>query len=250
MPRARRLVSAAVVAAFTVTGLGACRSEPDVAAYLPSGAITVDQVQSVYDDARDKLTAQAAATAAQQGGDAARPVTMPITGRDVLNTMVSRRVLGEVAKKHNVTVPGQLPLDQYAQRLGLPSDARYVRTYVEVQGLLYNLTQKVQPANPSDDDVREVFRRLQATGAMQPGLTAEQFSSGISPEAKQTLASAVAVRNEVRQRVTDSDIRVNPRYEPAQIDVYTEQGPNGKPLPLVVVDLPDASGPLPVTDVG
>ena len=174
---------------------------------------------------------------------------MPITNRDVLNTMVSREVLGEVAKTKNVTVPADLPLAEYAQRIGLPADSTFVRTYVEVQGLIFGLTQAVKPATPTDDDVRGVFERLKATGAMQAGLTAEQFSAGISAEARQTLGSAISVRNEVQAQVDKSNVRVNPRFDPAEIDVYSEQGPDGKPLPLVVVDLANSEGSVPVTDV-
>ena len=250
MQRARRLASVAVVATLAVTGLSACRSAPDVAVYFGSAAeISVADVQRVVTDARTKLTAAQQAAAAEQGGSPAAgqgAVRVPFTGPDVVSTMVSRDVVTRIARERNVALPAQLPLAEVGQSLGLPADTEYVRLYTETRLLFNQLMQNATPQQASDADVRAVFKVFEATGAMQPGLTYEQFRGQVSPEAIQTLGRAVAVRQDVQAQLDKLDVRVNPRYEPSEVAVYTEPGPNNEPLSLVSVPLAD-TGTSPVT---
>jgi hypothetical protein len=250
MQRARRLASVAVVATLAATGLSACRSAPDVAVYFGSAPeITVSEVQRVVDDARTKLTAaQQAAT--QQGGSSAAaqaPAKVPFSGSDVVSALVSRDVVTRVAQQRNVTLPAQLPLEEVGQSLGLPADAQYVRLYTETRLLFNQLMQSATPKQASDADVREVFRVFEATGAMQPGLTYEQFRAQVSPEAIQTLGRAVAVKQDVQAQLDQLHVRVNPRYGASEVAVYTEPGPDNEPLSLVAVPLGEP-GDAPVTD--
>ena len=252
MQRARRLASVAVVATLAVTGLSACRSQPDVAVYFGSTAeISVADVQRVVDDARTKLTvAQQEAEGAQQGGEPAAaqaPVRVPFTGPDVVSALVSRDVVTRIARQRNVALPATLPLAEAAQGLGLPADTEYVRLYTETRLLFNQLMQNATPQQASDADVRAVFEVFEATGAMQPGLTYEQFRSQVSPEAIQTLGRAVAVKQDVQAQLDQLKVRVNPRYGPSEVAVYTEPGPNNEPLSLVAVPLADTDG-APVTD--
>ena len=133
MQRARRFASIAVVASLAVAGLSACRSEPSVAAYVgDSGRITEARVQEVWDDARKALTeATAAQPAADAAGPAAGPAAMPISRADIAPTLVSADVLAQTAQRQNVTLPGTLPLGDYATQLRLPQSAEYVRLYAE-----------------------------------------------------------------------------------------------------------------------
>ncbi len=249
MQRARRLASVAVVATLAVTGLSACRSAPDVAVYFgPAAEFSVADVERVVNDARTKLTAAQQAAVAEQAGSpaAAQPVRVPFTGPDVVSALVSRDVVTRIARERNVALPAQLPLAEVAQSLSLPADTEYVRLYTETRLLFNQLLQNAQPQEASDADVRAVFKVFEATGAMQPGLTYEQFRGQVSPEAIQTLGRAVAVRQDVQAQLDKLDVRVNPRYEPSEVAVYTEPGPNNEPLSLVSVPLAD-TGTSPVT---
>jgi hypothetical protein len=253
MQRVRRLASVAVVATLAVTGLAACRSAQDVAVYFGSGSeISAAEVQRVYDDARTKLTAaqEAANQSGQEAGAAAEApatVQVPISGPDVVSAMVSRDVATRVAQQRNVALPAQLPLDEVAQSLGLPADTEYVRLYTEAR-LLFNLLLQNASAGPADDAaVRHVFDVFEATGAMQPGLTYEQFRSQVSPQALETLGKAGNVRNDVQAQLDELDVTVNPRYASSEIAVYTEPGPDNKPLSLVSVPLAGTNS-APVTD--
>ena len=114
-----------------------------------------------------------------------------------------------------------------------------VRLYAETRLLFNQLMQNATPQEASDADVRAVFEVFEATGAMQPGLTYEQFRTQVSPEAIQTLGRAVAVKKDVQTQLDQLDVRVNPRFEQSEIAVYTEPGPQNEPLSLVAVPLAD-----------
>ena len=250
MQRVRRLASVAVVATLAVTGLSACRSAPDVAVYFGSTAqISVAEVERVVNDARTKLTTARDAAAAEQAGSSApaQPaVQVPFTGPDVVSALVSRDVVTRIAQQQNVALPAQLPLAEVGQSLGLPADAEYVRLYTESRLLFNQLLQNATPQEASDADVRAVFKVFEATGAMQPGLTYEQFRQQVSDQAIQTLGRAVAVKQDVQAQLDKLNVRVNPRFEQSEVAVYTEPGPNNEPLSLVAVPLAD-TGTSPVT---
>ncbi len=249
MQRARRLASVVVIATLAVAGLSACRSAPDVAVYYGSvPEITVAQVERVFNDAKSKLNAAQDAAVAREGS--AEPVkapSVPITGPDVVSALVSQDVAVRLAKQRNVSLPADLPLDEVAQSLGLPADAEYVRIYAESRLLFNLLLQSTQPAAAGDEELRGVFKVFEATGAMQPGLTFEQFKGSVSPEAIETLGRATTVRKDVEAQLDQLKVRVNPRYASAEIAVYSEPGPDNKPLSLVSVPLADTDT-SPVTD--
>jgi|tagenome__1003787_1003787.scaffolds.fasta_scaffold20917552_2 hypothetical protein len=255
MQRARRLASVAVTAALAVSGLTACRSQPDVAAYLADGNISLKRVQDVYNDARDK---QAAADAAGQNSapapspaGTAAPAKLPLTGDNVLETLVSHQVLMTLAQRHNVRIPSPLPLKEYAQLLHLPPDAEYVKLYVEVEGLQFALNQGGQGGPLTDADVRDVFERAKAQNLVDPASTPQQFAAGLSAGGKKVLGTAIAVRNEVRTEIGRQGLRLNPRYHPFDIPVLTERDQQtGAAQILVAQPVGDNNASAPVTDVG
>jgi hypothetical protein len=249
MQRARRLAFVAVAACLTVGGLSACDEEPDVAIYRSAGPkTTVAEVQRIYDDARTKAEAQQASAEPQNGASAAAlaPVEVPITGPDVVDAIVSREVATRLAQANNVTLDSPLPLAEVGQTLGLPADAEYVRLYAESRLLFAKLLadENLKPVQATDADIRHVFDVFAATGAMKPGLTYEEFRSSVSDEAIQTLGRAIAIKEQTQAEVDRLGLRINPRYGSSQIAVYTEAGPDNKPLALVSVPLADADSAL------
>ena len=249
MQRARRLASVAVIATLAVTGLSACRSAPDVAVYFGSAkAFTVAYVEGIVNDARTKLTAAQDGAAAQPGAsEPARAAGVPITGPDVVSALISRGVARAIARERNVSLPADLPLDEVAQSVGLPADSQYVRIYAEGRLLFNQLMQGAKPTQAGDPELREVFDVFQATGAMQPGLTFEQFKGSVSPQAIETLGRATTVRKDVEAQLDQLRVRLNPRFESAVIPIYSEPGPDNKPLSLVSAPLAD-TGDSPVSD--
>ena len=69
----------------------------------------------------------------------------------------------------------------------------------------------------------------------------------IADRAIQTLGRATTVRNDVQAQLDQLKVRVNPRFESAVIAIYSEPGPDNKPLSLVSVPLADTD-PAPVID--
>jgi hypothetical protein len=146
-----------------------------------------------------------------------------------------------------VSLPADLPLDEVAQSLGLPADSEYVRIYAEGRLLFNQLMQGAAPTQAGDPELREVFDVFQATGAMQPGLTFEQFKGSVSPQAIETLGRATTVRKDVEAQLDKLKVRLNPRFESAVIAIYSEPGPDNKPLSLVSAPLADTDD-SPVSD--
>ncbi|MEV6487951.1 hypothetical protein AB0M20_04800 [Actinoplanes sp. NPDC051633] len=253
MQRARRLASVAVAACLTVGGLSACQREPDVAIYWGSGSkTTIAEVQRIYDDARTKLETQQGAagqTGAQTGASAAAlgPVQVPISGPDVVSVLVSREIGNRLAQAAQVTIPNPLPLAEVGQALALPADAEYVKLYAESRLLFAALLDKAAPGQATDADIRHIFDIFEATGAMQPGVTYEQFKGGVSPEAIAALGKAITLKQQAQAQVDQLGVRVNPRYGTSEVPVFTENGPDNKPLSLVSVPLTEADA-SPVLD--
>ena len=252
MQRVRRLASVAVVAAVAVTGLSACRSQPDVAAYLAAGNISVARVQQVYDDARNKQTAADATTQpAPAPSESAGSSTLPLTGAEVLDTLVSHQVLMTLAQRHNVQIPSPLPLAEYAKLLHLPANSQYVKLYVEVQGLQYALNKGGQGGPLTDADISDVYQRAKAQKAVDPSATLQQFAASLSDDVKKVLGTAVAIKNEVRTEVAQQHLRINPRYQAFDIPVLTQlDQQSGAVLVLVAQPVGNSKASVPVTDVG
>ncbi len=251
MFHARRLASAVAVAAVALTGLSACHSAPDVAAYLDGGNISTAQVQRIYDDAKNKAGAAATPKPAAAADPTASPAAFPLTQGAVLDTLISHDVLARVAQKHSVALPniaGALP--QYAQLLHLPATAQYVRMYVEVDAYQYALNQAGTGGNPTGAELQEVFDRLKANRLVDPGTTQAQFLSGLSADAKKTLGSAIATRNEVRADLSARHVRLNPRFGNFEVPIYTQRDQStGAAVILVGQPVGNAGSQVPVTDV-
>jgi hypothetical protein len=249
MQRARRFASLAVAATLTVGGLSACNTAPDVAVYFGDRqAITIDQVQAVLTDARTRLQAEQdtalAGQAAAGGTGTATPVQVPFTGPDVVSALITHDVATALAQAKGLPLTADLPLAEAGQALGLPAQAQYTRIYVENRLLLNQLLTGAASTNPDEAEIRKVYDVFKATGQMDATLTYDKFRQSVSPEALQTLGKAVTVRNDAKAELDKLKVRVNPRYEAAQIDIYTETGPDNKPLALVSLPLSDTTGPV------
>ena len=251
MQRARRLASVAVVAAVAVTGLSACRSQPDVAAYLAAGNISEGRVQQLYTDARDQQAAAAAAAAKSPTPAPTDPAApSKLTLDTVLDTLISHQVLMTLAQRHNVQIPSPLPLAEYAKLLDLPENSEYVKLYVEVDGLQYALNQGGQGGPLTDSDLSDILNRAKAERLADPAETPQQFGAGLTDANKKVLGTAVALRNEVRDEVNQQHLRLNPRYQPFDIPVFTQRSEAGAAQVLVAQPVGNSKASVPVTDVG
>jgi len=234
MQRARRLASVAVVAALAVTALSACRSDPEVAAYVGAQRITEDRVSQVLADAKSKVagTAQAA----------------PITRQDVLTTLVGLDVMQEIAKQRNLS-PTTVPVDQVAQSLGLRADSTYVALFTEYRGLLSAISTGAKPATPTQADLRDVYNKLTAAGGNPQNQTFQQFTTGISAQDQQTLQQNIGLRNDLEAQIAKLKTVINPRYTAPELPLVSLQDAQGKQVPLVTLSfVPGRPAPI-VTDL-
>jgi hypothetical protein len=235
MYRARRLAAVAV-AALAVTGLSACRSAPDVAAYVGSAKITEARVGHLVDEAKSKRTAGTQVPAPSR--------------QDVVDTLVGLDVLQDIAKQKGIT-PTAVPVDQLAQSLGLAADSEYVAISVQYRGLLGAVSSGAKPATPTEADLRDVFNRLTAAGGNPNGQTFEQFAGSISAQDQQTLQQNIGLRNELEPQIAKLNTVVNPKYSAPQLPLVSLQDAQGKNVPLVVVSFapPKSSDAPTVVDV-
>lgn len=248
MQRARRVAVTAVAAALAATGLAACQNQPGIAAYVGATRITEERVDSIWTEARDKLTASVQQTGAEQGG-AAGPVQMPVTRQDVVTNLVGLDVLRGIARERNLT-PAEVPAEGVSQSVGLPVDTEFVRIFAEYRSYLDAFAQTVQPAPVSDDDLRDVFERLRTGGGLStPGDTFESFKASIGAEDQQVLAQNIGLRNALTEAAASAQARVNPRYGDAEVQLVTFRNAQGQTRPLVVLSFNADTGEPAVVDL-
>jgi hypothetical protein len=254
MQRARRLASTVIVAALAVGGLTACRAEPDVAAYIGTdGQITEAQVERVYDQARDELTAARAQVQRQnqQSGastEPAPPVQMPFKQQEALNVLLTVDLLERAAARFGVQAAAEPTIEQVVQGSNYSANWEYTRLYARTFQLRAALLPKVPPAQLSDAELRPVYERLTAGGGDTTPY--DQFKTQLSDANKQALQQSLGLRDALLKVVADEHVKLNPRYGDQQVVLLSANAGN-QPLPLVEVSLagPEADQAPFVTDV-
>jgi hypothetical protein len=233
MQRARRVASVAVAASLAVVGLSACRSSPQVAAYIGKDRITENRVDAVLDDARAKTAAGAQGAA--------------IKRQDVVDTLIGLDVLQEIAAKRNVTATAVAPAD-VAQAVGLRADAQYVTLNAQYRGFISAISTAATAATPTTADLRDVYDRLTKGGANPTNQSFQAFSSGISSQDAQTLAQTIGIRNYLQPEIAKLNTVVNPKYTSPELTLVSTQGSQGETIPLVVLSLAPSQGDPAVVD--
>ncbi|AEV81825.1 hypothetical protein ACWT_0811 [Actinoplanes sp. SE50] len=225
----------AVIASLAVAGLSACRSEPSVAAYVGDTRITEKQVERIADEAQ-RARAGAGAT--------------PIPRSEVVRLLVARPLLDQLAARHQVTLPANLPYDQYAKLIGLPADNELLHLIVDNGTLQQAVSQKITgPATLSDDDLRDVYQRPEVQKALPPGTSLEQFRSVLSnADLKAGVQAGIGLRNELAEVAAPLHVTINPRYQPLELVTYTFQPSQTTNIGMVGAPLGDPAH-LPVSDV-
>ncbi|BFU46930.1 hypothetical protein KRMM14A1004_51670 [Krasilnikovia sp. MM14-A1004] len=223
-----------------MSALSACRTAPDAVSYFgPAKVVTEQEVQWVWDDTEAKLQPD------PQTGEE----HMPFERKDVSNLLIRLEALRAIGKDQGLTVTAQSAAE-IAQSLNLPPNADLVGKAAEFQAWVTLLKQKATPATVTDDDMRDIYNRLKASGPLPGNPTFEQFAASITEQDKQSLAPAIGLRNALQARIDALNIKVNPRYPVPTLPLYSVQGPKGEALPLIEVTFGTAGGdPVPVTDL-
>lgn len=242
MTARRRLLAMLAAGALALVGLAGCRSDPAVAAYVGATQITEAQVTQILDDARRKLNEEQAKAAQRPTPGASPEAQLPINRQDVVVALVGREVFKAAAERRQLS-PRPIPAEDLARDLRLPADAEYVKIFGEFLGYRAALTERIEPKAPSETDLRDIFARVQAAGAVAPGTTFEAWRSGLPSQDLQTISNVVGLRDFVIAETKASDVAVNPRYN-AELKLLEIAGPEGR-HPVMVVRL----GTRPVSPV-
>ncbi len=171
--RARRSLVAVSVAALAALSLAACgRSAPDVAAYVGDTRYSVERVDAIYDDAQrqyaDAVRNQAPQTPSPE------ELRSPVTRQDVLNLLVALDLGKRVAAEKGLQVTDEVSPEQLQQPLRMPATTEYTKLWGEWVDLSATLQQSLPPADLSDESLMAVYRAIEKTGAIQPGLSVDQ----------------------------------------------------------------------------
>jgi hypothetical protein len=243
MQRARRLASTAVVAVLAVTGLSACRNEPDVAAYIGKTAISADRVNAIYDDAKDRLAASVAQVGTDQSADPAAPTQTPkllIDRAEVAMTLVGLDALRGLAQQQKLTaVP--VPPAEAAEMVQLPAEAEFVKVYGEYRGYILAFAQSLgaslQSVQPTEADLRDVYQRLKSGGALpKEGDTSfENFTKTLPEQDAQVLQQNIGLRNALNAQIQKLNTTINPRYGNGELALVRFRDGNDQVKPLIVL---------------
>jgi hypothetical protein len=207
----RKRLAASIGLAAALLSLTACRSSPAVAAYVGNTAITEQRVTEVQNSTVVPVN--------DKGGE-----SQPIDRKAVVETLVLLQACEDHRAKNpfeprEITpeqVAGTLPAQQMAPSdpaQGAEWEKNIVGTeYVALRGKVLSCVFgiPVSPATPTDAELRDIYDKALAAGAVGPGITFEQIAPQISQD--QQVTTQLAVKRELDKILDENDVTVNPRY--------------------------------------
>jgi hypothetical protein len=223
MPRIRRFAIVAVLALAAGSALVGCgNNQPGTAAYVGGTRYTERHVDHLIDEIGKS-----------------NPETRPARARE---TLVSYLVLGDLARRvasdRSLTAP---PADyaSFARGLGLPADSPLVRMRAEFSAVAVALTGGVDPVNPTDADLRQLYNEIRLDPNQPEDLSYEEVAESLRTNA--SLPAVLGIRNALREKAAAVGVEVNPRYQPLTANL----GNTELPLILIVGDPYSAVTDLP-----
>ncbi len=190
----RRLTAIAAVGVVALGVLAGCRTEPGSAAYVGNTRITTDQVDEVV---------KGVPTSAD----------LAVRRTEAVSELVYTTALQKYADANNITLAAIDPAlrDQIAQTYQIPNDATH-RPFIDLEAKRYtwtnDLLNRAPSTQPSDADLRRLFRELQAD--FNPGTTFEQAKPALLQVPN--LAQGVALRKQLEPAFQSFDITISPMY--------------------------------------
>jgi hypothetical protein len=191
-----RLRRGALVAAVTVLGalaLSGCRSQPSVAIYVGDTAYSQKRVE--------RMAAELQKLPNYTKADTRRLVAQWIVQRDVAKRMLTVR---------HIALPAAQP-DEVAKQAGLPANSELVRLYSEYQAFNGAIQQRATPAEPTEADFTDLYKRAKAAG-IAAGQSEAQFRQGLGDQNLQLFETNLGIRNIYQDGIKRANVTVNPRY--------------------------------------
>ncbi|QSB14271.1 hypothetical protein JQS43_22615 [Natronosporangium hydrolyticum] len=250
--RLRRPMAAVAAAALLGAAATGCTSDDDwedddVVAYVADEAITEAAVDEVAEALRaelgdevereiDLLTEdgdmseeELAAHAERRRGELDAQVAQARTR--VLEMRILTEAAGAYAEAEGLTRPAP-QLEQHAYELGLSEENAYVQVVGEFYAVLGMMQATVTPAEPSEDDQREVY-----DGLVERGLTSAPFEEAQEVLTAELMGQQVAMRDLLREALERAETRVRPDHDLVyQLPVTVGSGEAYLALPLDTAD--------------
>ncbi|GHJ46002.1 hypothetical protein Cs7R123_33440 [Catellatospora sp. TT07R-123] len=220
----RRLIAAAGIAT-ALLALAACRSNPDIAAYVGDQKLTEQQVTELLND-------YAKAQGAQPGAD---PNAAGPSREAVVQLFVSDQLCQRITKQQGDTTPPASPPAGTPELLAI---------YQRVQTCKESL--KAEPVKPTEADLREVYDNGVAVKAIDPSDPNQSFDLLKAKLADGDYVSqALGKRKVLDDAAKAADVSVNPRYRSVYFPVleFSQNLPAltailGQPASTAVVNVP------------
>jgi hypothetical protein len=138
-----------------------------------------------------------------------------------------------------VTLPADLGLDTYAKQWHVKADTEFIKLYATANDYVKLLRQGATGSGELNEaDLKQIYDILAAAGETN-GASFEQFKSALPDQNKQLVTSSSAIRDQINEVTAPLNIRVNPRYQPAEITVLQFQTQNGAVEPLITAPFGD-----------
>ena len=229
MPR-RRLSVVVATGALALAALAGCQVEPGTAAYVGNTTYTKADV--------DKILAQAERDSSKLDPRQEQGVRQQISLFQVF-VDVATRFAGEQHYGSPALDPASV-----AQQIGLPESDPYVQLLTKVDAYKTLLLNNAKPVQPTDAQVREVYRYL-----IGKGVTKASYEE-LAPQLLQIqgFAQALEVRRELADAVRRYNVRLNPLYDPDFL-LLSVQSQQGSDIAVVVVSLAGGNGAPAVRDL-
>ncbi|GIH09935.1 hypothetical protein Rhe02_80020 [Rhizocola hellebori] len=203
----RKRLAASIGLAAALLSLTACRSSPAVAAYVGNTAITEQRVT----DVQNSTVVPVDTTGAK---------SEPIDRRSVVETLVLLQTCEDHRAKNSFE-PRSITSEQVVGTLPAPKDPAQGEEwaknmadteFVALRGkmLACVFAMPTTPATPTDAELRDIYDKALAAGAVGPGITFEQIAPQIKQD--QQVATQLAVKHELDKLFSENDVTVNPRY--------------------------------------
>jgi hypothetical protein len=214
--RVRRL--AGLVAVLVAgSALTACRSQPDVAAYVGDRKVTTAQVDAIVQGVNAEADRRLAAFARARATD---PGTLPppivrTTGTEIVSLIVLADLGHRVIAERGLS-PRPAPADTIAETFGLPPTDPYVVLWADYLSGLQSVAAAEQ-ARPLTDDEADL---LYDAGASDPD--ADYDDAVYHFKTQVNLGPLFGARRRLAAAMEGADVSVNPRYGPVVLPVVLD----------------------------
>jgi hypothetical protein len=230
MLRVRRLVTILLAMALGTLSLTGCRSNPAAAVYIGDKQYSNAYVEHLNSEILDVINSQS---------QEPQQVSYAQSRRLIVSLLVIREVGPRIAAERGITLPKADPAITASELFGVSEDSPegqeivskdMARVFAEAFMALGALSQVAGAVEPAEADQRAIYDILEADG-QAPGISFEEIQPYLT---KQTIGSALGLRNVLTAGFEDVHITVNPRYAPLtyQIPVAIGQGQIFVPTPI------------------